>query len=118
MTFLHFDEAKPAAETTLREWLASIPQVTKALLVGDLFGKLRLAIWSSTATDTSTLDQNLRNKCGEWWSGAVLQVEQEDEVTRGLYAGTWSEGRPDPDDPRLVMLDRHRHRTPWLVAYV
>ena len=49
MTFLHFDEAKPAGEKTLREWLANTPQVTKALMVGDLFGKLRLACTTFSA---------------------------------------------------------------------
>ena len=74
MTFLHFDEAKPAAETALREWLGKVPQVAKALLVGDLFGKLKLAIWSPAAPDTGTLQQELREKCGVWWSGEVLHV--------------------------------------------
>ena len=43
--FLHFDEAKQAAEMAVREWLGRTPQVAKALLIGDLFGKIRLAIW-------------------------------------------------------------------------
>lgn len=115
MTFLHFDEAKPGAETGLREWLGRTPQVTKALLVRDLFGTLRLALWSPLEPATSGLDQELREHCGPWWSGEVLHVEQADAVTRDLYAGTWSLGRPDPFEPRLVVLDRHRNRTAWFV---
>lgn len=118
MTFLHFDEAKPAAETALREWLGRMPQVTKALLVGDLFGKLRLAIWPLAAPDTGSLEQELREKCGAWWSGEVLHVEQADEVTRDLYTRTLSQGRPDSGEPRLVVLDRHRSRTAWFVDEV
>jgi hypothetical protein len=118
MTFLHFDEAKPAAETALRKWLGRMPQVTKALLVGDLFGTLRLAIWSPAAPDTGSLDQELREKSGAWWSGEVLHVEQADEVTRDLYTATWSHGRPDPGEARLVELDRHRSRTAWFVDEV
>lgn len=113
MTFLHFDEAKPAAERILREWLRSMHDVAKLLLVGDLFGKLSLAIWSSTAPDTQNLEQELRDKCGPWWSGAVLHVEQEDAVTRDLYTETLRQGRPDPSEPRLVVLNRHRSRTAW-----
>ena len=69
MTFLHFDEAKPAAEKAVREWLAREHQVTRALLIGDLFGKLRLAIWSPAAADTASVEDELREKCGVWWSG-------------------------------------------------
>jgi cellulose biosynthesis protein BcsQ len=115
MTFLHFDEAKPSAETTVREWLGRQPQVTKALLVGDLFGKLRLAIWSPASLDTASVEQELREKSGVWWSGNVLHVEQADEVTRDLYGRTSNQGRADPGEPRLVVLDRHRNRTAWFV---
>lgn len=115
MTFLHFDEAKPAAETALREWLGRMPQVTKALLIGDLFGKLRLAIWSSAEQDTTSLEQALRERCGVWWSGEVLHVEQADEVTRELYARTSIQGWPHPEEPRFLVLDRHRSRTAWFV---
>lgn len=118
MTFLHFDEAKPAAEKAARKWLGRMPQDTKTLLVGDLFGKLRLFIWSPAAPDTGSLDQELREKCGVWWSGEVLHVEQADEVTRDLYTGTWTQGSPDPAEPRLVVLDRHRSRTAWFVDEV
>jgi hypothetical protein len=118
MTSLHFDEAKPAVETALREWLARMPQVTKALLVVDLVGKLRLAIWSLAAPDTGSLEQELREKCGVWWSGEVLHVDQADEVTRDLYTETWSQEPRDLTEPRLVVLDRHRSRTAWFVDEV
>ncbi|MBE3063398.1 MAG: hypothetical protein IMZ69_00030 [Spirochaetes bacterium] len=115
MTFLHFDEAKPAAEMAVREWLGMMPQITNALLVDDLFGKLRLAIWAPAPQDTGSLEQVLRDKCQQWWSGEVLHVEQADAATRDLYTATWSQGRPDPGEPRLVVLDRHRSRTTWFV---
>ena len=114
MTFLHFDEAKSAAETAVREWLGRTPGVMRALLVGDLFGKFRLVIWADT-TSTRDVEEELREKCGAWWSGEVLHVDQADEVTRDLYMRTWSQARPDPDEPRLVVLDRHRSRTAWFV---
>jgi cellulose biosynthesis protein BcsQ len=118
MTFLHFDEAKPAAETALMEWLGRMPQITKVLLVSDLFGKLRLAIWSPAAPDTGSLEQELRDKCGAWWGGEVLHVNQADEVTHDLYTRTLSQGRPHSNESRLVVLDRHRSRTAWFVDEV
>src|SRR5439155_20236707 len=98
-----------------REWLGRMPQVTKVLLVGDFFGKLRLAIWSPAAPDTGSLEQELQEKCGAWWSGEVLRVDQADEVTRDLYTRTSSQVQPAPGEPRLVVLDRHRNRTAWFV---
>lgn len=113
MKFIHFDEAKQIAETEVREWLGSTPQVTKALLVGDLFGKLRLALWADAVPDAGEVERELRARCGAWWSGEVLHVDQADEVTRGLYTRIWDQARPDPDEPRLAVLDRHRSRTAW-----
>jgi hypothetical protein len=115
MTFLHFDEAKPAAEAAVKGWLDRTPQVTKALLVADLFCKLRLAIWSAARPETGGIEQELREKCGTWWTGETLHVEQADEVTRSLYSQTLEQARPYPDEPRLVVLDRHRNRTAWFV---
>lgn len=113
MTFLHFDEAKGAAEIALRDWLIATSSVTRALLVTDLFGKLKLVIWASVAPDFSIISDRLREKCDAWWSGEVLHVDQMDEVTRELYTKTSAEARPDASEPRLVVLDRHRSRTAW-----
>jgi MinD-like ATPase involved in chromosome partitioning or flagellar assembly len=115
MPFLHFDEAKPSAERAVRSWLAAQREVERALLVGDLFGKLRLAVWSAGAPDTEGVARALRDACGPWWGGEVLHVDGADEVTRGLYAETARQARPDPDDSRLVVLDRHRSRTAWFM---
>jgi hypothetical protein len=113
MTPLHFDEAKPAAEKIVREWLGRTPQVTKALLMVDLFGKLRLVLWADAERDTSEVERNLRAGCGAWWSGEVLRVDEVDEVMRDVYVRTRDQTRPDPDEPRLAVHDRHRSRTAW-----
>jgi hypothetical protein len=113
MTPLHFDEAKSAAEKIVREWLGRTPQVTKALLMVDLFGKLRLVLWADAERDTSGVERNLRAGCGAWWSGEVLRVDEVDEVMRDVYVRTRDQTRPDPDEPRLAVHDRHRSRTAW-----
>ena len=113
MTFQHFDEAKTAAETAVKKWLGGTPEVTKALLVRDLFGKFSLAVWSSDSPETATVQQELRKECGPWWTDEVLHVEQADDVTRDLYTQSSNQARRDADEPRLVVLDRHRNRTAW-----
>ncbi|WP_298231578.1 hypothetical protein [uncultured Azohydromonas sp.] len=39
--FIHFDEAYSAAIEALRGWLSENPAISEALLITDLFGKLR-----------------------------------------------------------------------------
>ncbi len=114
MTFMHFDEAKPAAEKAIRAWLDAESNVTKALLVRDLFGKFRLAIWGPAVLDTSALQQTLTEQCSAWWSGEILNVTQ-DKITLDLYDGTVSHASADANEPRLYVLDRHRTRTGWFV---
>ena len=116
MPFLHFDEAKQAALTALRHWLVGAPPAVRALLIVDLFGQLRLTLWSISAVDTAALDQVLSMDCGPWWTGEILRVEQADQVTRDLYDGALESARSDPDDLRLLVLDRHRSRTAWFAS--
>jgi cellulose biosynthesis protein BcsQ len=115
MTFLHFDEAKPAAEDVLVKWLAATSNVERALLVSDLFGTLRLVLWSEDPPETLALDAELRLAGGSWWSGEVLDINRKDEVTRVLYAESLEHGQRHADEPRLIVLDRHRSRTAWFV---
>lgn len=113
MSFRHFDEAKVAAESALKEWLAATPHVTKVMLVRDLFGKFSLAIWAPESPNTAAVLHKLKDGCGPWWKDEILHADQADEVTRALYEESANQARPDSDEPRLVVLDRHRSRTAW-----
>lgn len=113
MPFIHFDEARAAAVGPAREWIARSAPETRALIVADLFGKLRLAVWSPASPDTTTLEPLLSAACGSWWTGEVLEVQRADKVSQDIYNGAWQEARKDPQDARLGSLDRHRSRTGW-----
>jgi cellulose biosynthesis protein BcsQ len=113
MSFQHFDEAKAAAEAVVTEWLRETPQVTRALLVRDLFGRFSLAVWASDSPDMGVVRQRLQDGCGPWWKDEILHIDQVDEVTRDLYAESASQARRDANEPRLVVLDRHRNRAAW-----
>ena len=113
MRFLHFDEAKQAAIADVRTWVRAASQDVRAMLIVDLFGKLRLALWSDTVSDTTSLAQNLATNCGAWWTGEVLEVEELDPVTTKVYDSAWDSASPDEHEPRLRVNDRHRSRTAW-----
>lgn len=115
MPYLHFDEAKKAAIRTVAEWLGSVDDLERALLVRDLFGRFRMAIWISGSADVDRLGQSLAERCGSWWSGEIEIMGETDEVTRNLYNDTAAQARPVADDARFLILDRHRTRTGWFI---
>lgn len=110
---IHFDEARDAAGQALAEWLKTSVQVTKALLVADIFGKLRLLLWSDAAVEISDLDRVLTAKCDAWWSGDILFVGDADKHLQQTYLRAWDQAQRDVVDARLGTIDRHRHRTGW-----
>lgn len=109
MSFVHFDEAKMAAEKQIQKWLNNTPQVEKVLVVWDLLGKCRLAVWADSPIDTDSLEQNLQTKCQAWWSGDIFRISEADRATRLLYDKTWEQFQGQ----KLAILDRHRSRTMW-----
>lgn len=115
MSFVHFDEAKEAAEEQIRAWLNNAPQVEKALVVWDLLGKCRLALWTDkdASIDTHSLDQILQTECQAWWSGDILLISKADKITQSLYGETWGEIHQRDPNKKLAILDRHRSRTMW-----
>lgn len=113
--FIHFDEARLAAARILRDWIANLENV-EATLITDLFGKIRLLLRRSGGTDA--LDERLRLECGSWWTGERLQFDELDPTTRKMFEDAEQTARPDEDQPRLKMLDRHRSRTAWFSAFV
>lgn len=115
MTFMHFDEAKPLAEGVVRKWLSEAPEVSKVLFIRDLFGKYRIVVWAPDGTTTQPVEQALAEQCAAWWSGEVLLIAEADDVTRDLYESTSKQARQDPDEARLIVLERHRTRTGWFV---
>ena len=116
MRFLHFDEAKQAAIAAVRTWVGATSQDVRAMLIVDLFGKLRLVLWSVAATDTTNLGQNLVDSCGAWWTGEVLLVKDLDPVNAKVYDSAWDLASPDEHELRLRVHDRHRSRTAWFAG--
>lgn len=111
MSFVHFDEAKKAAEKQIQKWLNDTPQVEKALIVWDLLGKCRLALWAAPPIDTHSLEQILKAECQAWWSGDLFRIMEADKVTQLLYNETWEQARAR--NSKLAIVDRHRSRTMW-----
>jgi len=116
MRFLHFDEAKQAAIAAVRTWVSAASTDVRALLIVDLFGKLRLVLWADSAPDTTALEQDLATACGAWWTGGLLRVKELDPVDAKIYDQAWDSARLDEDEPRFRVCDRHRSRAAWFAG--
>lgn len=115
MSFIHFTEARARATELVRSLVASAENVEKALLVTDLFGRLRLVFWANQgAFDAArtALAGKLAESCGSWWTGEMLLMSGTDE-NASLWNGAWEEARRDAAETRLRHLWRHRSRTGW-----
>lgn len=115
MKFVHYDEARKATTEAISRWMKSDSGVDKALLVTDLFGKLRLILWSR-GDSVEGARKGLEKQVPEnppWWSGEILLMSGADEVDRNLWEGAWAEALPDSESPNLRTLSRHRTRSSW-----
>jgi hypothetical protein len=78
MQFIHFDEARQGARREVVQALPGMKAVQRALLVADLFGRMRLVLWTDSEEalgDTQeALSAKLSGVCGRWWTGEVYRV--------------------------------------------
>jgi len=118
---LHFDEARSAAIRRLESILEHAPRSTKAVLIDDLFGGLRLILWGGQKKDAEALradiDRELEKACGSYWTHDVWLATgggKLSEADRKLYEGAWKDAQPRSH--RLRVLDRHRNRGAWFQA--
>lgn len=116
MPYLHFDEAKDAAIEAARRWVANQLPNHRAMLIVDLFGKFRIALWAGADLDTRGLAQELLASCGAWWADELLRVDALDAISQRVYDDAWKVARVDDEDARLRIHDRHRSRTAWFAA--
>ena len=118
MPFIHLDEAKRAAVEQVKDCIQRMPEIECALLVADLFGKLRVVLWASPRAFESAQEQlrkALETSCGAWWTGEITNTAKATESDRNLWDRARSNARVHPDVDRLRILDRHRNRTAWFV---
>jgi len=116
---VHLDEAIARARAILDE-LCTTGALRKAVLVNDLFGRIRVAVWPSHDDPglAGSLSSRLSAACKALWSGAMWLGSAEgapasdDDV---LADAAWEGGVPTDRADRLRINDRHRNRTSWFL---
>lgn len=114
--FLHLDEARRAALDALEKLTDHEPEGTRAVLIDDLFGGLRVALWPARDVGVAELvalvDKELRACAGTAWSGKVWVEHKEASAADKLVLdAAWTQSAPYTE--RLRILDRVRNRTAW-----
>jgi hypothetical protein len=69
---LHFDEARTRAIEAVKSQLAHAPPDVRAVLIDDLFGRLRLVLWAvdpnAAKSLEATLQEVLEEAAGPYWT--------------------------------------------------
>jgi len=114
----HWDEARQAALEALEQILETAPRASKAVLIDDLFGRLRLVLWVGDKARGETLrgeiDEKLVKECGVYWTGDVWLAQGGGKISepdRKLYDRSWKDARAHSS--RVRLLDRRRNRGAW-----
>jgi hypothetical protein len=116
----HLDEARRDTIEALQKFLAGNPSIKRAVLIEDLFGKLRVVVWDATETpdarrqeSVAALAAALVTAGGAFWGDAIWHGPGTNETEQMVFDRAWSEGRSIGADDRIRVADRWRNRTSW-----
>src|SRR5438876_11102305 len=97
MSFKHHDEARLGSMEALSGILEAASDTTKAVLIDDLYGRFRLALWPGTSITESLIAQiqsQLGKAAGAAWSGQIWVVTPEATgADKLVYESMWAEGQ-------------------------
>ncbi|MBI1790051.1 MAG: hypothetical protein HYR60_21170 [Acidobacteria bacterium] len=108
---LHFSESRESAAVILRAALGR-GEVQRAVLVEDLFLRIRLIVWAPREGAIAKLTADLGEGLGPYWSGDIWIADAAPGPDREVYETTWREA--DEIEPRLRRSVRFRSRGFWL----
>jgi len=113
----HLDEARASAIASMQSILASHPDIQRAAILDDLFGRISVAVWARASADTDTLrgaiDARMNEECAQYWTKDVWFAEGASPEDKALYDLLWNDGVPIDKEDRLRLNDRHRNRIAW-----
>lgn len=120
MSFKHFDEARRDSIAAMKSLLDTEPALERAVIIQDLFGKIRLLVWLKVGADAvelkASIEGPLREAGASLWTGTIwIAGSETTESDRIVYEGAWDEGAELTQ--RLRLDDRHRNRTAWFTRF-
>jgi len=117
--YKHLDEARKGALEKLSE-VIDAGEIDHAVLIDDLFGKLRVVVWPTSTKERGGLVDRLagamREAGQQFWAETIWVATDTDEVADQIvYDAAWEAGHEIT--PRLRIDDRHRNRTAWFSPF-
>ncbi len=118
--YRHLDEARAAAVESLSALAAASDEIERAVLIDDLFGKLRVVLWQASQKHDPALVARLESAMTEagrqFWTGTIwIASAATGPADRLLYDAAWEAGRVVT--PKVRLDDRHRNRTAWFSRF-
>ncbi len=115
----HIDEARRDSIAALKKFLMHNPSIERAVLIEDLFGKMRAVVRDAGSPDArqqrvAELVAVLTTAAGPFWTDVLWQGSDANEAESMLFERAWSEGRVVDDADRLRVADRWRNRASWM----
>jgi len=110
----HLDEARRDASEALRQILSERPSIERAVLIDDLFGRIRVVVWSPKEENEELgrlISERLGEAAGPFWAGEIWHGPGQSDADHLVYERAWEEGYPVHD--RLRRADRVRNRAAW-----
>jgi len=117
---LHYDEARNGAVEAFRQIIIEYSDIEKAVLIEDLFGKIRIIVWYSRSGQEEVIEEvisrTLTAKSQLYWSGEIWNASQLgiSNIDKELYEEAISKSRQDHIEDRLFILERYRNRGGWI----
>jgi cellulose biosynthesis protein BcsQ len=119
---VHFDEARHAAVKALTAFVEAEPRVQQAVLLDDLFGRIRVIVWVGSDAQKDEvrppLAAALSAAVGQpYWTGEIWarspETSKSDDV---VYARAWQQGRAVDSAGKVRLSDQVRSRLSWLAG--
>lgn len=111
----HWDEARSDSTERLREFVDRESRIKRAVLIDDIFGKVRVVAWLAPGCPPevrSGIPELMKEAAGPFWSGDLWIASDASRDDEAVYEAAWDAG--EEVTPRFRRSDRHRTRGFWL----
>lgn len=98
----------------MRSLLERDASIERAVLVDDLFGRVRAVVWGDKGQEAihrKQVSEGLQQAAGSFWAGEIWHAAGASKADQLVYQRAWDEGHALTD--RLRLADRVRNRTAW-----
>ncbi len=113
----HMDEARHDAATAMRAIVEREHAIERAVLIDDLFGRLRVVVWAregNAGAIRGQIEETLRKVAEPYWSGEIWIASGAPESEEKIYEKAWEEGKAFEGSDRFRLTSRHRSHETWM----